>query len=174
MVFEANTRNKMEHTMWKGMECCARKWCLFLCTILFEVARAFCRMWSGFLARCVSHLQKKSACYELTYLMQYTTQANTTYNFTFLHTAVAAMLVASSLWTSFLPMHPAKQKTTPALNTMFHSTPYNILAYNCGNTGSKILAQPLGSTANSHSNWTVQQCTNKAPWKNIEQRTHLG
>ena len=36
MAFEANTRNKTEHTMWKGMDY-ARKWCLFLCTILFEV-----------------------------------------------------------------------------------------------------------------------------------------
>ena len=29
MVFQANTRNKMEHTMWKSKENCARKWCLF-------------------------------------------------------------------------------------------------------------------------------------------------
>ena len=35
MVFEANTRNKTEHTMWKGMENCARKWCFFLCTIFW-------------------------------------------------------------------------------------------------------------------------------------------
>ena len=46
MVFEANTRNKTEHTMWKGMENCARKWCLFLCTILFEVTWPFWKMWS--------------------------------------------------------------------------------------------------------------------------------
>ena len=45
MVFEANTRNKTEHTMWKGMENCARKWCLFLCTILFEVTWPFWKMW---------------------------------------------------------------------------------------------------------------------------------
>ena len=31
--------------MWKGMECCARKWCHFMCTILFEVIWAFCKMW---------------------------------------------------------------------------------------------------------------------------------
>ena len=45
MVFEANTRNKTEHTMWKGMENCARKRCLFLCTILFQVTWAFYKMW---------------------------------------------------------------------------------------------------------------------------------
>ena len=45
MVFEANTRNKTEHIMWKGMENCARKWWVFLCTILFEVTWAFCKMW---------------------------------------------------------------------------------------------------------------------------------
>ena len=44
MVFEATTRNKTEHTMWKGMENCARKWCLFLRTILFEVTWPFCKM----------------------------------------------------------------------------------------------------------------------------------
>ena len=44
MVFEANTRNKTEHTMWKGLENCARKWCLFLCTILFEVTWALWKM----------------------------------------------------------------------------------------------------------------------------------
>ena len=33
MAFEATTRNKMNHNMWNGMENCARKWCLFLCTI---------------------------------------------------------------------------------------------------------------------------------------------
>ena len=37
MVFEANSCNKTEHTMRKGMENCASKWCLFLCTILFGV-----------------------------------------------------------------------------------------------------------------------------------------
>ena len=45
MAFEANTRNKTEHTMWKGMETCSRKWHLFLCTILFEVTWIFCMMW---------------------------------------------------------------------------------------------------------------------------------
>ena len=45
MVFEANTRNKTEHNMWKVMEMCATKWCLFLCTILFEVTWAFGKMW---------------------------------------------------------------------------------------------------------------------------------
>ena len=44
LVFEANTRNKTEHTMRKGMENCARKWCLFLCTILFQVTWAFWKM----------------------------------------------------------------------------------------------------------------------------------
>ena len=44
MVFEATTRNKTEHTMWKGIENCARKWCLFLCTILFEVTWVFWKM----------------------------------------------------------------------------------------------------------------------------------
>ena len=29
VVFWANTRNKTDHTMWKGIENCARKWCLF-------------------------------------------------------------------------------------------------------------------------------------------------
>ena len=37
LVFWANTCNKTDHTMWKSIENCARKWCLFLCTILFEV-----------------------------------------------------------------------------------------------------------------------------------------
>ena len=32
-------------TKWKGMEDCARKWYVFLCTILFEVTWAFCNMW---------------------------------------------------------------------------------------------------------------------------------
>ena len=50
MVFEATTRNKMKHIMWKGMENCARKWCLFLCTILFEVTWAFGKM-------CLENLQ---------------------------------------------------------------------------------------------------------------------
>ena len=45
MVFEATTRNKMKHIMWKSMKNCARKWCLFLCTILFEVTWAFGKMW---------------------------------------------------------------------------------------------------------------------------------
>ena len=44
MVFEANTRNKTDHTMWKGIENCARKWCLFLNTIWFEVTCAFWNM----------------------------------------------------------------------------------------------------------------------------------
>ena len=51
MVFEANTRNKTEHAMWKGMKNCARKWCIFLCTILFEVTWAFCKMW--FVIACI-------------------------------------------------------------------------------------------------------------------------
>ena len=46
VVFEANTRNKTNHTMWKGMQNCAKKWFLFLCTILFEVTWAFWKMWT--------------------------------------------------------------------------------------------------------------------------------
>ena len=34
--------------MLKGMENCARKWCLFLCTILFMVTLAFGKMCSAF------------------------------------------------------------------------------------------------------------------------------
>ena len=41
MVFWTTTRNKTDHTMWKVIENCTRKWCLFLCTILFEVNWAF-------------------------------------------------------------------------------------------------------------------------------------
>ena len=48
MVCEATTRNKMKHIMWKGMENYARKWCLFLCTIFFEVTWAFCKTWSTY------------------------------------------------------------------------------------------------------------------------------
>ena len=60
MVFWANTRNKTDHTMWKGMENCARKWCLFLCTILFEVTWVFWKMcrvslWSVLLKRIFIH-----------------------------------------------------------------------------------------------------------------------
>ena len=47
MVFEATTHNKIGHTMWKGMKNCARKWCLFLCTILFVITWAFCKMCMG-------------------------------------------------------------------------------------------------------------------------------
>ena len=49
MVFEATTRNKTEHTMWKGIENCARIWCLFMCTILFEVTWVFWKMWCAIL-----------------------------------------------------------------------------------------------------------------------------
>ena len=45
VVFWANTRNKTDHTMWKDMENCARKWCLLLCTILFQATWAFWKMW---------------------------------------------------------------------------------------------------------------------------------
>ena len=44
MVFEATTRNKMKHIMWKSMKNCGWKWCLFLCTILFEVTCVFFKM----------------------------------------------------------------------------------------------------------------------------------
>ena len=30
VFFWATTRNKTDHTMWKGIENCARKWCLFV------------------------------------------------------------------------------------------------------------------------------------------------
>ena len=46
--FEANAR-RTEHTMWRGMENCATKWCLFMCTILFEVTWAFCKLCARFL-----------------------------------------------------------------------------------------------------------------------------
>ena len=46
LFFEANTRNKTVHTMWKGMKNLARKQLLFLCTILFEVSWAFGKMWN--------------------------------------------------------------------------------------------------------------------------------
>ena len=45
MVFDTNTRNKTDHTMWEGMENCARKRCLLLCTLLFQVTWAFWKMW---------------------------------------------------------------------------------------------------------------------------------
>ena len=48
MVFEATTRNKMKHIMWKSMKNCARKWCLFSCTILFEVT------WASGLPACLA------------------------------------------------------------------------------------------------------------------------
>ena len=47
MVFEATTRNKTGHTMWKGMENCARKWCPFLCSILVEVICGAGKMWGA-------------------------------------------------------------------------------------------------------------------------------
>ena len=46
MVFEANSRNKKEPTLWKDMENCAKK-CVFLCTILIEVNWEFWKMWCG-------------------------------------------------------------------------------------------------------------------------------
>ena len=44
--------------MWKGMENCARKWCLFLCTILYEVT-------FGRFARCVGVKPKINPDYDL-------------------------------------------------------------------------------------------------------------
>ena len=35
--------------MWKGMDNCSRKWCLLLCTILFQVTWAFWKMWNAYL-----------------------------------------------------------------------------------------------------------------------------
>ena len=115
---------------------------------------------------------KKSACYELTYLMLHNTSQHYLYFYIFAHCR-SSHVSSQQPMNIFFTHASSKAKNYSALNTMFRSTPYNILAYNCGNTGSKILAQPQG-TANSHSNWTVQQCTNKAPWKNIEERIHLG
>ena len=40
-VFKANTPNKMDHTMWKGMKNFAGKWCRKLCAFLFEATWAF-------------------------------------------------------------------------------------------------------------------------------------
>ena len=45
-VFRANTRNKMDHTMWKSMKNCAQKWCRSLCAFLFEATCAFGKMWA--------------------------------------------------------------------------------------------------------------------------------
>ena len=44
-VFKANTPNKMDHTMWKSMKNCARKWCRKLCAFLFAATWAFGKMW---------------------------------------------------------------------------------------------------------------------------------
>ena len=44
MVFEANTRSKMEDTTWKAMKSWARKCYIFLCTIKFEVTWPFWNM----------------------------------------------------------------------------------------------------------------------------------
>jgi len=43
-VFRANTRNKMDHIMWKSMKNCAKKWCRRLCAFLFEATCAFGKM----------------------------------------------------------------------------------------------------------------------------------
>ena len=43
-VFRANTRNKMDHIMWKSMKNCAQKWCRSLCAFLFEATYAFGKM----------------------------------------------------------------------------------------------------------------------------------
>ena len=61
MVFEATTRNKMKHIMWKGMENCAREWCLYLCTILLEVTLAFWKMWDiKYFPKCLPFKEKNS------------------------------------------------------------------------------------------------------------------
>ena len=44
-VFKANTPNKMDHTMWKSMKNCARKWCRRLCAFLLAATWAFGKMW---------------------------------------------------------------------------------------------------------------------------------
>ena len=44
-VFGANTRKKMDLTMWKSMKNCAQKWCRSLCAFLFEATCAFGKMW---------------------------------------------------------------------------------------------------------------------------------
>ena len=44
-VFRANTRNKMDHIMWKSMKNCALKWCCKLCAFLLKVTCAFWKMW---------------------------------------------------------------------------------------------------------------------------------
>ena len=43
--FLSYRRNKTDRTMWKGIINCARIWCLFLCTILFEDTYVFRNMW---------------------------------------------------------------------------------------------------------------------------------
>ena len=43
-VFGANTSNKAEHSIWKGLKNWARKLFLFSCSVLFEVSWAFWKM----------------------------------------------------------------------------------------------------------------------------------
>ena len=49
-VFKANTLNRMDHTMWKSMKNCLRKWCQKLCAFLFAAIWAFGKMCSNFKA----------------------------------------------------------------------------------------------------------------------------
>ena len=47
VVSQANTPNKMDHSKWKSIKNCARKWCRKFCAFLFEVTWAFGKMCSG-------------------------------------------------------------------------------------------------------------------------------
>ena len=47
-VSRPNTPNKMNHTMWKSMKNCARKWYCKLCAFLFKVTCAFWKMWTDY------------------------------------------------------------------------------------------------------------------------------
>ena len=48
VVFEANTRNRKEHTTWKAMKNRARKCYIFLCTINFEVTLPFWKVCANY------------------------------------------------------------------------------------------------------------------------------
>ena len=53
--------------MWKGIENCARKWCLFLCTILFQVSWAFWKMWCSLTLNCDLWRFNQNDIHEYTY-----------------------------------------------------------------------------------------------------------
>ena len=68
VVFEANTRNRKEHTTSKAMKNRTRKFYIFLCTINFEVTLPFWKMWILLIIRelcffdiCSFHIQLFSA-----------------------------------------------------------------------------------------------------------------